>query len=291
VSLLTHVSRGLFNDPVSMQVGEAARFLRRRDIPLDLQRRVEHCLRCRLRQETQLAVMPTLLSKLSPCMQRELTMELLSSTILAFRMFKGASMGFIAEIAQAHTWVQCIVGDLIVEEGQMEQELVFVVLGQLVMLTSKEPRKEGEERRASSLTPRAAQAMLWASSTSPEETGGAANVGPDSQIQDQDEFTTDVLTVGGWFGEASLFDMKQVRSSTVFAGMDSELAALNGAAYQEIIKRYPTVSRRHDKIEQELQLGRLSLNDLSFFNSKASRGLRRSNAMKGDGPLLSGIVP
>merc|ERR1712141_926008 len=71
--------------------------------------------------------------KLSPCLQRELSLELLSSTILEFPLLKEAPHAFVAELAEAHEWVQALKGDLVVEEGQLLQELVFVVHGQLII--------------------------------------------------------------------------------------------------------------------------------------------------------------
>lgn len=248
VSFLTHFSRRLFNDEVQREVSEAMRFLRRRDVPSELRRRVEHCLRCRLRQETQLAVLPTLMQKLSPSMQRELTLDLLSSTVLNFRLFKGASVAFIAEIAQAHTWVQCIVGDLIVEEGQLEQELVFVVLGRLLLLNPVDHREGHPGRGYGGGTPHKAQAG-WVSGVDDEQ---------------EQEFVEQEICVGGWFGEASLFNLQQVRTHTVFARIDSELAALPASSYHDIVSRYPQVQRGHNAIERDIHSGRLSLEDLAY---------------------------
>lgn len=134
VCVSSHVTKHIFDDDVHAQVVAAARFMQQREVPLELQRRVEHNLRGRLRPEHQLASGPGLLAKLSANMQRELTLALLRSTVCGFPVFTGAPVAFAAEIAQAHSWIECGAGDLVAEEGQLEEDLVFLVVGELLQV-------------------------------------------------------------------------------------------------------------------------------------------------------------
>jgi len=241
VSLLTHITKGLFNDEVQTQVVEAARFLRRRHVPAELQRRVEHNLRCRLWQEHHLALAPSLLNKLSPSMQRELTLELLSSTVLNFPLFRGAPVAFIAEIAQAHSWVQCSAGDLVVEAGQLEQEVVFVVMGRLLSFPKDNQQSPMMGDRG------------WNPSPRSSKSDKAERLGEEVEI-----------AAGAWFGESCLFSDGRVRNTTIFAHTDSELAVLQASDYNRIVKKYPLLSQRHHAIQKEIQAERLSLWDLAY---------------------------
>lgn len=150
ICLLTHMTANFFNDDVHRQIVAAAHFMSSRAVPPELQRRVEHNLRSQLRQDRQLILVPNLLAKLSANMQRELTLQLLSKTVVCFPLFKNAPIAFIAEIAQAHSWVECGGGDLVAEEGQLEEDLVFVVVGRLFsfctsVLRKRDPVKDAKE--------------------------------------------------------------------------------------------------------------------------------------------------
>merc|ERR1719487_1198945 len=116
ITLLSHVSEGLFNDKVAAQVAQASQFMKRRGVGPELQRRVQDNLRRNALQERQMTIAPDLLAQLSPAVQRELLSELLHSTVLQFPLFKGASHALLGEIAQAHSWAHCLPGDIVVEE-------------------------------------------------------------------------------------------------------------------------------------------------------------------------------
>lgn len=133
VTILTHVTKETFDDKVEDRVAEASLFMTRRRVPLEVQRRVERNLRYHLNHERQMSLSPDLFASLSPAVQRELSLALLSSTVLQFNLFKGAQHAFVAEIAQAHMWVQSLPGDVVAEEGQLMQEVVFVMHGRLLM--------------------------------------------------------------------------------------------------------------------------------------------------------------
>eukprot|EP00930_Biecheleria_cincta_P079371 TRINITY_DN67184_c0_g1_i1.p1 TRINITY_DN67184_c0_g1~~TRINITY_DN67184_c0_g1_i1.p1 ORF type:complete len:172 (+),score=29.39 TRINITY_DN67184_c0_g1_i1:352-867(+) len=61
-------------------------------------------------------------------------MELLRTTLVKFPLFTCAPETFLAQLAQAHRWIEALAGDLVVEEGQIQQEMVFVVRGKLTVL-------------------------------------------------------------------------------------------------------------------------------------------------------------
>lgn len=131
VSIIAHFTAGFFNDKVENQVAETARFMAQRRISPALRARVETNLRRRFRMDERM-LKAEIFDKLSPSVQRDLSLELLSDVVLKFPLFQKAMHSFVAEIAQAHTWVDCHPGDLIAEEGQLVQELAFVIQGRLV---------------------------------------------------------------------------------------------------------------------------------------------------------------
>uniref|UniRef100_A0A7S1ANV2 Cyclic nucleotide-binding domain-containing protein n=1 Tax=Noctiluca scintillans TaxID=2966 RepID=A0A7S1ANV2_NOCSC len=142
VTILTHVTKETFADKVEDRVAEASLFMTRRRVPLEVHRRVERNLRYQLNHERQMSLSPDLFASLSPAVQRELSLALLSSTVLQFNLFKGAQHAFVAEIAQAHMWVHSLPGDVVAEEGQLMQEVVFVMHGRLLMSWSEETGDE-----------------------------------------------------------------------------------------------------------------------------------------------------
>lgn len=147
LSALTHATRGLFEDAVEERVASATGFMERRRLPVVIQRRVQNNLRHQLRDERLKVMDPELFALLSPSMQRELSLALLSSTVLQFPLFRGVQHSFVAELAQAHCWMQCLPGDLVAEEGQLVQEVTFVIHGRLVMQLAA-PGDEGEAKDA-----------------------------------------------------------------------------------------------------------------------------------------------
>jgi hypothetical protein len=139
VSLLSHIMESLCNDKVTCQVAQAWRFMKNRRVPQELQRRVLHNLRSNALREHKMTLAPDLLAQLSPAVQRELLSELLRSSVLQFPLFKGANTAFLGEIAQAHTWVHCLPGDVVVEEGQLMLQIVFVIRGKLIIMGTNVP--------------------------------------------------------------------------------------------------------------------------------------------------------
>jgi len=131
VSVITQFTAGIFADKVSRRVAEVRRFLLLHGVSRELRGYIEDNLRRRMRIEQQ-TMSRDLLAKLSPSLQRELSLALLRDVILHFPLFRKAPRGFIVEMARAHIMVQCLPGEVIVEDGQVLKELVFVMRGRLV---------------------------------------------------------------------------------------------------------------------------------------------------------------
>jgi len=127
ISALTHSMRSFFDDKVEHRVADVTAFMIRRGLSLDLQRRIQHNLRQNMHQQNRID--PEILETLSPAVRRELSLAVLGGVIRSFSFFREAHLSFVAEFAQSGTLVQCSLGDIIAEEGQLQQELVFIVDG------------------------------------------------------------------------------------------------------------------------------------------------------------------
>jgi len=155
VSVITHFTAGIFNDKAEAYVAEVSRFMARRQVSRELRGYVESNLRHRIHIEQQM-LSQEIFGKLSPALQRELSFELLRDVILRFPLFRHAKRAFVAELARAHTRVQCLPGDVIVQDGQVLQELIFVMSGRLVVGNNMLPDDgwtPGAIRRTRSRTP------------------------------------------------------------------------------------------------------------------------------------------
>jgi len=237
VSLLTHVTQGLFHDETDVRLKESLQFLRNRQISQELQRRVMQNLQRRIREEHHVSLPPDLYAKLSPWLQRELCLELISSTVLCFPLFKGAQHSFVADLAVRHTLVFCLPGDLVVEEGQLAQELIFVIHGRL-LITKHQDSPYGPARNIRLL--RSETQLL--------------PVDPSFEVE---------IEAGGWIGEACLFNEASVRQSTALAAIDSELAVLRREDYHDLIARYPHIKEKHQVLEDAFRTGALPLSRLA----------------------------
>eukprot|EP00927_Polykrikos_kofoidii_P001427 TRINITY_DN10537_c0_g1_i11.p1 TRINITY_DN10537_c0_g1~~TRINITY_DN10537_c0_g1_i11.p1 ORF type:complete len:935 (-),score=175.34 TRINITY_DN10537_c0_g1_i11:75-2879(-) len=248
VSALTHATKGLFDDNVEGRVSEATRFMNSRHVPIEVQRRVEHSLRDHLQEEKGIGV--GLMSVLSPAVQRDLSMALLGNTILQFPLFIGAPRSFVAELAQAHTCVRCLPNDLIAEEGQIMEAIVFLLSGRVVALYP-DP-SEGKDLQDSV----------------PEHTAVEASEA-DTPVRPQEER---IITVeaGGWFGEGCLFNPSSVHAATVTAAAETELAVLPAVEYHRIVKRYPRLQERHEALEKALLEKQVSVSQLAFRAKRPS---------------------
>jgi len=290
VSVLSHITKGILNDEVEKQVGEAMRFMRRRGVPADLQRRVDHNLRRvgprphhRARAERRggdagggggpdhaaarrarrppaargpqpppphqageqdheqheparqaLARGAARALPRAPEQDNGLVPPLpgraasLRRRMLTFPLFQDAPHAFIADIAHAHVWVQTLPGDLVVEEGQLVQELVFVIHGLLVVQPG-----DGGGGQPPGRTP---------------DTGG-----------DQLEYEA-----GAWFGEECLFQQNCIRKFNSCAAVESELAVLAVQEFHRVLQQYPPQSVRHKAIEHAIQSKRLNVTEIGY---------------------------
>jgi len=135
VSSTSSALKKLFDDRVESQVNRANSFMNRHHMPAGLRHRVENHLRNKkATNDSSVSETAQLLELLSPSLQKELSRELLSNMLMGFPMLSQAPESLIAQLAQAHTWVHALTGELVVEEGQVEQELMFVATGRLTML-------------------------------------------------------------------------------------------------------------------------------------------------------------
>eukprot|EP00930_Biecheleria_cincta_P031661 TRINITY_DN21972_c0_g2_i1.p1 TRINITY_DN21972_c0_g2~~TRINITY_DN21972_c0_g2_i1.p1 ORF type:complete len:871 (-),score=143.44 TRINITY_DN21972_c0_g2_i1:268-2841(-) len=234
VALTTQAIKWLLDDEVERQVREVTHFMRLRRVPAELQRRVEHGVRHQLRMERSIAVAPKILARLSPSSQQELAMELLCSSLMRFPLFAEAPYNFVAQLAHVHTWVQAMAGDLVVEEGQVEENLVFVVQGCLMKFTAA--REEDED---------------------------------DDSDTDSAAVNEDLLGKGAWFGEQCLFEQAGPRNFTVIADVDSELAVLSAADFLRIIDLHPQLSKQHESLQQGIQERAIDLSDLAYRRTPA----------------------
>jgi CRP-like cAMP-binding protein len=242
VSTVTHYTERIFNDQFVRQAADATKFMTKRRVPKELQKRVVRNLKSQVHHEQHITCVVQLLAKLSPAVQRELSLELLRSVILRFPLFRNAPRGFIAEVAHAHHWVQCFPGDLVVEEGQVEEEVVFVIHGRLLMTSAK------------------------------DEDSDSSNSAPDEEELDS----------GTWFGEACLFEEKVPRKFTVYAVSDSELAVLAFRDYHRICNSNPEMFRHHQFVAQAIQEKKIDISRLGYkvrmnSNGSESTGSRRSS--------------
>lgn len=233
VSLISKVMEGHFNDKVTVQVAQARIFMKNRKVPQELQRQVLYNLRRNALQDSKMTLAPDLLGQLSPSVQRELLSELLRTTVLQFPLFKGANATFVGEVAQAHSWVHCGPGDVVLEEGQLMQEIVFVIRGKLMMMG----HAEDPGVRLSQIS-----------------------------TQSAEEDDVDVLT-GAWFGEASLFASDHACQFSVVAVIESELAVLEAAHYHHIVGKYPRVLARHREILKGLKSRTLNLDMFAYHGA------------------------
>lgn len=246
VSVTSQAIGTLFDDPDERRVARAQRFMRRRGIAPELQNRVQHILRRRLQRSSQASMDSDLFRLLTPTVQRELALALLREVVLEFPLFKGVNRSFVGELAQAQVWVQCSHGDIVAEEGQLTREVVFVVQGQLTALFGS--RSEG----------RYFDMPL-------EDVGPNGRSG---QVSSEDSrrvvHHSCSIDTGAWFGETCLFDEHRIRTATIVARKESDLAVLNREDFFMIIARYPRLMERHNKIQHAIASGRLSVKELAY---------------------------
>jgi len=246
ITTVAHLTRSLFNDEIEDNIAKVARFMRKRHVPSNLQHRVVSNLRHHL-DESHLS--PTeLLSQISPGLQRELSLSFLSGTVLKFPLFKSAHRSCVAELAQAHLWVECFQNDLVSEPTQLVEEVVFVVHGHLAAFCPPD----------ATLDVSLGEALVL----------GICSVDGDyeEQAQNFDPNSIEVeLNAGAWFGEACLLcDEERICAATVMSVFQSELAVLKQKEYHRIVGRFPQLLKQHQSVKQSLRDGTCTLSDFAY---------------------------
>lgn len=256
-SLLAHFSQHFFNDEVEHQVAQAIKFMQRRNVSMHLQRRIEYNFRHRMGKNAQpLTMAPDLFRHLSPAVQRDLSLELLRGIVLQFPLFKEAPRPFVAEIAQAHHWVQALPWDLIVERGQLVKELVFVVQGRVII-------------------------QVYGSDGFDTLGNQALDVAQLCVVDEEESdhlMAEEELIPGAWFGEKCLFDEARIRTCVGVAAMESELAVLRAEDYHRILSTYPNLRRQHEVIAQRLRMKELTFDRLEYKRPVLRPALRKGRS-------------
>ncbi|CAK0805160.1 unnamed protein product, partial [Prorocentrum cordatum] len=263
VAALSKVIDRLFDEKVESCVATMSQFMRRHSVPLGLQRKVERSLRQALGNEVNVAPLdPELFARLSPALQRTFSFAILSSTIGRFPLFRGAIHSFVAELAQAHMLVHCSAGDLVGEAGQLVEDLVFVVNGALVARFTASwadrldvPIEEFVQAGEKPFARRTSQDDDF----TPASTGSS---GTDRQR---------ILGKGAWFGESCLVSRQHVLTASLIAQGLSELAVLSEEEYSRVVKKYPAMAARHERLVEEMGGGTISLSDFSWAEQPSQR--------------------
>jgi len=138
-------------------------------------------------------------------------------------------------------------GDLVAEEDQLVEEIVFVVQGRLVVQFGL--GSNGQEFDVDELEVR--KLATSDDCVPPRETN---------------------LETGAWFGEACLLKCRRIRTATFVAATETELAVLPAREYFRIVQKYPRLLERHQNIEEAMRDGRMNVADLAFRKS-GSRAL------------------
>jgi hypothetical protein len=195
-----------------------------------------------------------LFAQVSPGLQRELSLSFLSEAVLNFPLFKSFHRSCVAELAQAHLWVECFQKDLVSEPAQVVEEVVFVVHGKLVAFCPPE-------------------ATLDVTLLEAQDLGICAVEGDTSESHMQayeDSSSVDVeLNAGAWLGESCLLsDEERICAATVISVLQSDLAILKQREYQRIVSRFPQLLKQHQRVQQSLRDGKLTLKDFAYKPKK-----------------------
>ena len=273
VAALSNVMDRLFDERVESCLANMRRFMRRHSVPQGLQLRVERSLRQVLNHEVNTSPLDAeMFARLSPALQRTFSFAILSSTIGRFPLFRGAIHSFVAELAQAHMLVHCSAGDLVGETGQLVEDLVFVVNGELVARFSADwPDKLDVPSED------LVQAGGDDQPTRRTCSGRRPSVDLTQGIGGQR-----IMRKGSWFGESCVVNKRHVRTASFIAQGPSELAVLNKEEYNRVMNKYPAMAMRHERLVQEMSNGTISLADISWnespppFHHTATWARRRS---------------
>jgi CRP-like cAMP-binding protein len=255
VSLCSLFMQKMLNNEAEKMIGDLTYFMNRRSVPMLLQRRVRDNLKTHLMFSSSSSMAPHLLASLSPAMQRELCLSILSDTVLQFPLFKNAPRAFASELAQAHVWQTALAGDLVTDEGHAVQQVVFLVEGALqAWISAGHTHGQLDAHVSHHLT-----------TTVPEASSGLrvyySEQDSDSVIATEQLFE---MRSGAWFGEASLFDEERVYTASISALTKCELAVLPQHEYFTVVQKYPWIHERHELIKKSVLRGKLSLKLLKY---------------------------
>jgi hypothetical protein len=263
VAALSKVIDRLLDEKVETCVATMSQFMRRHGVSLGLQRKVERGLRQALNNEVNVAPLDAeLFARLSPALQRTFSFAILSSTIERFPLFKGAIHSFVAELAQAHMLVHCSAGDLVGEAGQLVEDLVFVVKGELVARYTASWADRLD-------VPIEDFVKAGEAPADPRPSDPASSTSTDTGRQR-------VLGKGAWFGEACIVGRRHVLTASLVAQGLSELAVLGEEGYVRVMRKYPAMARRHERFVEEMGSGTISLADIAWTEAPRTATWARS---------------
>lgn len=230
LTLISHTTGTFFDDQTESRIKKVRNFLKRRQVTPWLINRVLNNIRIRLEDDNRLETEMVLL--LSPTVQRELALELLANVVLVFPLFRDPQFGFIAELAQRHTWHQYLSGDMVVEEAQNITSMAFVVQGQLAKVAGL---------------------------------GGGGRSSPKQLTREVD------LQQGAWFGEACLISCPTVLDFSICTSEDADLAFLSAADYHELCGKFPAHKARHDALVSALAKAKASMSCIAYTGPRPLR--------------------
>jgi len=263
VAALSKVIDRVLDERVETCVATMSQFMRRHSVSPGLQRKVERSLRQALNNEVNVAPLdPELFARLSPALQRTFSFAILSTTIERFPLFRGAIHSFVAELAQAHLLVHCSAGDLVGEAGQLVEDLVFVVKGELVARYTA--------GWADRLDAPVEDFVRAGEAPAPTRLSGPAST------NSSDTGRQRVLGKGAWFGESCIVSRRHVLTASLIAQGLSELAVLGEEGYVRVMKKYPAMARRHERFVEEMGSGAISLADIAWTEAPRTATWARS---------------
>jgi CRP-like cAMP-binding protein len=247
-----------------------------------------------------------LFGSLSPAMQRELLLCVLSDTMLRFPLFRNTQRSFVADLAQVQRWEHTLTGDLVADEGQGVHEVVFLLEGQLQ--ANVNPHAHGKldmhinDLKAAMSQARKSEAVLTSSSfhsashSTPlaslmsgeahDSMQSGSSESPAYPSNDSGEKCKSTLRSGAWFGEASLFDDSRVYTSVILALTNSELTVLPADDYFRCVTKYPWLVEKHDSTRRAILAGNKSLDDFSYFVATCYGSDEEVNGNSGLGKLF-----
>eukprot|EP00930_Biecheleria_cincta_P069603 TRINITY_DN57319_c0_g1_i1.p1 TRINITY_DN57319_c0_g1~~TRINITY_DN57319_c0_g1_i1.p1 ORF type:complete len:919 (+),score=121.96 TRINITY_DN57319_c0_g1_i1:62-2758(+) len=134
VSSTGSAMKWIFDQRLEARVIAAEKFMSNRSVHLELRKNVVRYLR-NDDTENSLSSPSKLLSSLSPTLQKQVSIELWRPAANKFRLFSDAPEAFLVQLAQALNWIEGLAGELLLEGGQVEEELVFVIKGLVSCIT------------------------------------------------------------------------------------------------------------------------------------------------------------